>query len=922
MKRIVLFIIFTLLGTMIHAQNANDSTEAQIIYDQAYQAALNDEYDKAMNLLNQGVNQAEGELVGNYHFLYGFLWEVKADPYYYNAPEQAYEFYEKAFDHYHKAGAKDWSVVALKHMGILKTYVNKFEDALNLWEFALEYADKTQQPAVEIMIHKKNVHEKLNQYDQAAMLGSELTHVYGNVSDLNTKALINIHLAKEACGDNNYVLARAYFDELDKLMSAMSDEYRDYFKSLVLNDKHSLLVYEGKYIDAADLMLKSIEQKKQTDPESHSLVLLYINLINNYLEMGEKSLALDALHDVIDLISRLDLSGLEKSHQFLAIASAYTRLDMQKEALDYVRKSQDINVLHDDLLLMQANVYYAMGQLKDARKVYEEYSEYIANYYSRHSMQYAKALWYLANINAFCKDYDTASDYYVSAVKLATKLFADSYRYISISERESFWRDFYKLFSEMTSFGLAAGFEQDEFTCSAYDALLLSKGLLLSSDKSLAKIVYGSGDQKLVRIFECSKNLNTEIEVYKASGEIETDKLAKMYDELHVMESELQKYAGSGDEYMSFLDVDFKKIASSLRDNEVVVDFTDFRGKKNPGDVFYAAFVYRKGWDYPKMIEVFKGKELDEIVAAGTSWDIYSSEINDLAKLLFKPLKKHIDKGDVIYWVPSGDLHKISVESLLMQAAPDADLTVRQLSSARMIVENKYESDMHSAVLYGGLEYSGGDSSRFDELPESYEEVCLVKDILEGADCNVQILDGLAGTEQSFVEYSNRSPELLHFSTHGFYYSSNEAESVNALSGFNNAMFLSGLILSGGNNEWTGTNLIYDGTGGVLTADDIAKVDLSGTRLVVLSACETAQGEVTAEGVYGLQRAFKKAGVNEIVMTLWHVNDIVSKHFMAEFYTGLVENDFQTELALMHAKKTLRDAGYSPYYWAGYVLLD
>ena len=57
----------------------------------------------------------------------------------------------------------------------------------------MEYADKTQQPAVEIMIHKKNVHEKLNQYDQAAMLGSELTHVYGNVSDLNTKALIMTH---------------------------------------------------------------------------------------------------------------------------------------------------------------------------------------------------------------------------------------------------------------------------------------------------------------------------------------------------------------------------------------------------------------------------------------------------------------------------------------------------------------------------------------------------------------------------------------------------------------------------------------------------------------------------------------------------------------------------------------------------------
>ena len=107
-----------------------------------------------------------------------------------------------------------------------------------------------------------------------------------------------------------------------------------------------------------------------------------------------------------------------------------------------------------------------------------------------------------------------------------------------------------------------------------------------------------------------------------------------------------------------------------------------------------------------------------------------------------------------------------------------------------------------------------------------------------------------------------------------------------------------------------------------MTADDISKLDLSATDLVVLSACETAQGQVTAEGVYGLQRAFKKAGVNEIVMTLWHVNDIVSKEFMTEFYTGLVRYDFKADLALLHAKKTFRDAGYDPYYWAGYVLLD
>ena len=920
MKRIILLAVSILSGAMLHAQVIDDSIDAQALYEQAYEAALNQEFEKMKPLLDRGVQGADGELLKEYYFLYGYLSQAEAKPYYSNDPERAYGFYERAFDYYLKAGNKEWGTVALQHMGILKTMVNKYQDALQVWEFALEYADKTQTAAIEIMISKKDVHEKLNQYYNAAKLASELRQVYRTTEGPIAKATLNAYLAHEALREKNYTLARAHFDELDKLMPAMSQEDRDYYNHQVLLDKHSLLVYEEKYNEAADLMISYIAQIETMNPEPNTICALYIHLAKDYAELKNKSLAVDALNKVVDLLSKHNFSDIEKSHQYLSVAVVYKMIGMPKEALQYIEKSKEVGVINDNLLIMQANILYESGRLKDARRVYEAYSEYMATHYSKHSLQYAKSLWNLANINAFCKDFSAASNYYIAAVELAGELFVEGYRYISVSERESFWSDFSRLFSEMTSFGLAAGFEQDEFTCSAYDALLLSKGLLLSSDKSLAKIVYGSGDQELVRMLECSKNLNTEIEVYKASGEIETDKLAKMYDELHVMESKLQKYVGSGDEYMSFLDVDFKKIASSLQDNEVVVDFTDFRGKKNPDDVFYAAFVYRKGWNYPKMIEVFKGKELDEIVGAGTSWDIYSSEIKDLAKLLFKPLKKYIDKGDVIYWVPSGDLHKISVESLLMQAAPDADLTVRQLSSARMIVENKYESDMHSAVLYGGLEYSGGDSAQFKELPESYDEVCLVKDILEAAEYNVKVLGGLAGTEQSLAEYSSKSPGLIHFSTHGFYYSPDDAESVNALSGFKNAMFLSGLILSGGNEEWENAN--HDDMGGVMTADDISKLDLSATDLVVLSACETAQGQVTAEGVYGLQRAFKKAGVNEIVMTLWHVNDIVSKEFMTEFYTGLVRYDFKADLALLHAKKTFRDAGYDPYYWAGYVLLD
>jgi CHAT domain-containing protein len=113
-------------------------------------------------------------------------------------------------------------------------------------------------------------------------------------------------------------------------------------------------------------------------------------------------------------------------------------------------------------------------------------------------------------------------------------------------------------------------------------------------------------------------------------------------------------------------------------------------------------------------------------------------------------------------------------------------------------------------------------------------------------------------------------------------------------------MIRSGLILSGANSSWQQVDpRIADEEDGILTAYEISLLDLSNTDLVVLSACETGLGEVQgSEGVYGLQRAFKIAGVKNIIMSLWQVPDK------------------QT------AQKTMRDKKLEPYYWAGFVLME
>ena len=110
-------------------------------------------------------------------------------------------------------------------------------------------------------------------------------------------------------------------------------------------------------------------------------------------------------------------------------------------------------------------------------------------------------------------------------------------------------------------------------------------------------------------------------------------------------------------------------------------------------------------------------------------------------------------------------------------------------------------------------------------------------------------------------------------------------------------------------------------TDGILRADEIAKLDLSGCRLVVLSACQTGLGEYNSEGVYGLQRAFKLAGAQSILMSLWSVDDKTTAELMTEFYNGLIAGH-EPDDALVSAQRSHRQKGYSPDKWASFVLLN
>ena len=165
------------------------------------------------------------------------------------------------------------------------------------------------------------------------------------------------------------------------------------------------------------------------------------------------------------------------------------------------------------------------------------------------------------------------------------------------------------------------------------------------------------------------------------------------------------------------------------------------------------------------------------------------------------------------------------------------------------------------------------------------------------------------GTEESFKTLSKKSTTIIQLATHAFYYKD--------LS--NNDSYQSeGLLLSGCNTPCDDSLNIEDG---ILCSSEIELLDLRNTSLVVLSACNTGLGNTMVDGIGGLQRAFKKAGVGTIIMSLWEVSDAATSYFMQQFYKSLFITK-STRKAFIQAQQQTKNRFEDPYYWASFIMLD
>lgn len=495
------------------------------------------------------------------------------------------------------------------------------------------------------------------------------------------------------------------------------------------------------------------------------------------------------------------------------------------------------------------------------------------------------------------------------------------------------------------------------FRLAVYNAILMAKGFLLTSEKAEKHAIYN--EEALREYIPLHKELE-EYEASKLPWGTMTDNSAGKYVE-HYMKSMKLQMATNGviEKFYEFMHIRFDAIANTLHENDVVLDYYDYPLEN--GDQQYVAFVYKKGMEAPVFVKACKESDLQDVylqVAAnkyddGTPFHIseaynsiwvYSAKLCDL---IINGVLKHIELSpdSRIYFVPSGSLYKIPVESLVVEDGTETTVSdlytnFTRISHVRTLL-TPYDSDLNSIGLFGGLNY--GDESTEDsptrgyiigmddraptplapwgELKQTLSEVRNISFLWQMAKrTNTEVHIGLDGTPEKFKELSERGCSVLHLATHGFFETMNTKVNIPGLQGAYRPMDLTGIVMSNGNEGWLhGNNMHHEG---ILTATDIAKMDLSQTKLVVLSACYTGEGVVRSDGVFGLQRAFKKAGAGSLVMSLWNESDEVGSQFMSVFYSHLLSENIDKKQAFKLAKAEIRRRFPHPLFWANFIMID
>ncbi|MCR5455817.1 MAG: CHAT domain-containing protein [Bacteroidales bacterium] len=825
--------------------------------------------------------------------------------------------------------------------------MGNYTEAIRCVNIAIEICKKVlgeQHPTYAVLLNNlATYYNGIGNYNEAVRLCNE-------VLEMRKKTLGEEHSFYAASLGN---LASCYyyignFTEAIKLQTkqieitkkTLGEDHLDYITSL--NNLAQCYTAIGNYTEAIRLGTLVTEIVKKNLDEGNPDYVKYLNNLAGYYADIDNYAEAIRLGSIAIEISK---NGLGEEHLDYAkslnnLASYYVvqgnfdeAIRLENRAMSIFKKSLgEEHPLYATSLNNLASMYLNSGNFSEALRLGNLALDIRKKTLGEQHPDYAIALCAMGDYNLVAGNSNKAAEFYKESYDCTTSFILKNFASMTTKERSDFWKKNSVFISKDLPYA-AYVHPYQTLNALAYDGLVFSKGLLLNAELEIQNLIEKSGDttfsNRYYKIKQDRALLDALYETAVEERDMDVDSLAKAIENEERLLVESSKELG---DFTKNLTINWKEIQKNLKDNDVAVEFAAVEDTATDQSVYFA-FVLKKGMKAPEMVKLCNYDEFSKVKTR----EYYSTP--KLYNLVWKPLSQYLQDAENVYFSPVDRLHTIGIEYL-----PDEDETIfaekynaYRLSSTRELAMAHNINGTDIAATLGGIKYddsngdSNGERGGASYLPGTKAESEQVENILHSAKYYTIALTDTMATEERFKKLAGINLKILHIGTHGFYMDETDMENAGfkfytstQQSEEDRALSCSGLLLAGANNtlDFSNRNTLSEGADdGVLTAKEVARLDFRGLELVVLSACQTGLGSITGEGVFGLQRGFKKAGAQTIVMSLWEVSDQSTQLLMIEFFKNLTSG-MSKRAAFLAAQKVVRAKFPNPLDWAAFVMVD
>ena len=757
------------------------------------------------------------------------------------------------------------------------------------------------------------------------------------VANLNNLAKLHQALGK-------YNEAEGEFNEALTLSDKVFGEGMQ--KAILLNNKAMLFQAVGRYDEAADLMKEAMKAAskgpKKTfqsfDNRKFQVNLAFIYQLSGKLPEAEKAfLEIKKVFEDRKQTGNAEYAGLlnqmgilyiqmgkpEKVEELLKKAKAVYKERFTEENTYYAKVTNDLG----NFYRMTARYEDAEKQLNKALNIRETLLGTRHPDYVRTQENLAILYWKTGKLEQAYMMYRDVMD---KTIDFINQYFPP----MSEAEKTSYWDITAPRFQRFYSFAIEASPTMKYVSQDFYDYNLATKALLLNATNKVKEAILKSKNEALIKEYLSWLDQKEQLaRLYTLSKEELKQQKINLPELERAANAAEKSLSGKCTEFSagySTQKISYKQILGLLNDTEAVVDIIRVRGfaQDFTPDSRYVALILKKGAEMPQLVMMENGADLEKKYAKFYRNAVQQKVTDDYSyEQYWTKIEKELTGKKLIYISPDGVYNQMNLNTL---KRPDQDYVVNRydlviIGNTKDLIAlkaRKTSVPKKNAFLLGFPDYGTSDVAA---LPGTKVEIDGVAKVLKTSGYQVTQVMAKDATEKNVKAV--KAPTLVHIATHGYFLQdAGEGEGsvfgVNAESASRNPLLRSGLILAGAGRAFTGGGSdISSNDNGILTAYEAMNLDLEGTNLVILSACETGLGDIkSGEGVYGLQRAFQVAGAEALIMSLWKVDDAATQMLMTNFYNNWIKLG-NKQKAFKQAQLQLMAKYKDPYYWGAFVMM-